>query len=345
MKYTTIPNTSINVSKICLGTMTFGQQNTEEDAHKQLNYAVEKGINFIDTAEMYPVPGKKETQGSTERFIGTWLKNKNRNELVIASKIVGPNPYFNYIRENLNFSKEVLNDALNNSLKRLQTDYLDIYQLHWPERNTNYFGKRNYTHNANEAWTDNFKEVIETLDGYVKEGKIRHYGVSNETSWGLMKHLSESTNNNLTRCKTIQNPYSLLNRTFEINLAEVALRENVGLLAYSPLGFGMLSGKYLGGKMPENSRLKLFPNYARYSSTQSYFLTEKYAQLAQQLNISLAQLALAFVNEREFVTANIIGATTIEQLKENIGSININLTTEILEEIDRIQQLQPNPAP
>lgn len=345
MKYTKIPNTNLEVSKICLGTMTFGEQNTEKEAHEQLNFAIENGINFIDTAEMYPVPGKKETQGSTERFIGSWLKNKNRSELVIASKIVGPNPYFNFIRENLNFSKEILNEALNNSLKRLQTNYLDIYQLHWPERSTNYFGKRNYKHDANEAWQDNIKAVIETLDGFVKEGKIRHYGVSNETSWGLMKHLTESTNNNLTRCKTIQNPYSLLNRTFEINLAEVAMRENVGLLAYSPLGFGVLTGKYLDGKMPENSRLKLFPNYARYSNEQSYFLTEKYAQLAKKLNISLAQLSLAFVNEREFVTANIIGATTLAQLQENISSININLSTETLEEIDHIQQLQPNPAP
>jgi len=276
MIYTNIPNTNIKVSKICLGTMTFGQQNSEIEAHEQLNFAIEKGINFIDTAEMYSIPGKKETQGSTEQFIGTWLKNQKRDDFVVATKISGPNDYFKYIRENLGFSKEAIYEALNKSLTRLQTDYVDVYQLHWPERKTNFFGQRNYVHNQNEQWEDNFKEVVETLDGLVKEGKIRHYGVSNETSWGLMRHLTESKYHNLTRCKTIQNSYSLLNRTFEINLAEVAMRENVGLLAYSPLGFGMLSGKYLNGNLPENSRLKLFPAYIRYNSEQSYILTKKY---------------------------------------------------------------------
>lgn len=269
MKYTTIPNTNIKVSKICLGTMTFGQQNTENDAHKQLNYAVEKGINFIDTAEMYPIPGRNETQGSTERFIGSWLKDQKREELVVGTKVTGPMPYFSYIRENLDFSKKIIHDALHKSLSRLQTDYIDVYQLHWPERNVNFFGKRNYSHDENEKWEDNFKEVIETLDGLVKEGKIRHYGVSNETSWGLMRHITESNHNKLTRCKTIQNPYSLLNRTFEINLAEVAMRENIGLLAYSPMAFGTLSGKYLNGQLPEKSRLKLFPQYNRYNNEQS----------------------------------------------------------------------------
>ncbi|MFD0761516.1 aldo/keto reductase [Lutibacter aestuarii] len=345
MKYTYIPNTDIKVSKICLGTMTFGQQNTEEEAHEQLNFAKEKGVNFIDTAEMYSIPGRKETQGSTERYIGSWLKDQQRDDLVIATKITGPNEYFKFIREDLGFSKKVLTEALNNSLSRLQTNYVDIYQLHWPERNTNFFGKRNYVHDANEKWEDNFKEVIETLDSFVKEGKIRHYGVSNETSWGVMRHLSESTTHNLTRCKTIQNAYSLINRLFEINLAEVSIREKVGLLAYSPLAFGVLSGKYLHGNLPENSRLKLFPQYSRYSSKQSYFLTEKYMELAKELNLSLVQLALAFVNQQEFVTANIIGATTLNQLKENISSIEVKLSSEILNKIDQIQELQPNPAP
>lgn len=325
--------------------MTFGQQNTEQEAHEQLNYAVEKGINFIDTAEMYPIPGRKETQGSTERFIGSWLKDQKREDLIVASKVVGPNEYFKYIRENQNFSKQVLHEALVKSLSRLQTDYLDLYQLHWPERNTNFFGKRNYVHDANEKWEDNFKEVIEVLDLFVKDGKILHYGVSNETSWGLMRHLEESKHHHLSRCKTIQNPYSLLNRTFEINLAEVAQRENVGLLAYSPLGFGMLSGKYLNGKMPEGSRLKLFSNYSRYSNKQSYLLTEKYLELANELNISLAQLALAFVNQQPFLTSTIIGATTMQQLKENISSIDFELSEEILKKIDEIHELQPNPAP
>ena len=345
MKYTTIPNTQIEVSKLCLGTMTFGEQNNEKEAHEQLDFAVENGINFIDTAEMYSVPGRKETQGDSERHIGTWLRRKERSSVIIGTKVTGPYEYFNYLRDNLGFSKKVLHEALEQSLKRLRTDYIDIYQLHWPERNTNFFGQRNYSHKENEAWKDNFNEVIQTLDSFVKAGKIRHYGVSNETSWGLMRHLQESEKHGFSRCKTIQNPYSLLNRTYEINLAEVGMRENVGLLAYSPMAFGVLSGKYLHGKMPEKSRLKLFPQYSRYSNDQALRLTELYSDLAQKLKLSLAQFSLAFVNQRPFVTSTIIGATTMEQLKENIGSIDIELNEEILEKIDTIQELQPNPAP
>ncbi len=345
MRYTTIPQTDIRVSKICLGTMTYGQQNTEADAHEQLSYARDQGVNFIDTAEMYSIPGRKETQGSTERYIGSWLKDQKREDLVVATKITGPMPYFNYLRDNLGFSREVIHSALEQSLKRLQTDYVDVYQLHWPERNVNFFGQRNYVHKENEAWTDNFHEVIETLDGLVKEGRIRHYGVSNETSWGVMRQLQESDKHGLARCKTIQNPYSLLNRTFEINLAEVSMREKVGLLAYSPLAFGVLSGKYLGGRMPEKSRIKLFPNYSRYSNPQALHLTEKYKEMADRHGLSLTHLSLAFVNQRPFVTSNIIGATTMEQLRENISSIDIELSEEMLSEIDEIQNLQPNPAP
>ena len=345
MIYNNIPNTNIKVSKICLGTMTFGEQNTEEEAHEQLNYAVEQGVNFIDTAEMYSVPARKETQGSTERFIGSWLKDQKREDLIVATKIAGPNPSMNYVRDNMGFSNEAIDDALGKSLKRLQTDYIDVYQLHWPERNANFFGKRNYVHNPNEQWEDNFQQVIEKLDSLIQEGKIRHYGVSNETSWGVMRHLSESSKHNLARCKTIQNPYSLLNRSFEISLTEISMRENVGLLAYSPMAFGKLSGKYLNDKMPEGSRIKLFPQFSRYNSEQSLFLTQKYAELSKELNISLAQLSLAFVNQREFVTANLIGATTMEQLKENIGSIRVELSEETLMKIDEIQALQPNPAP
>ena len=345
MKYTTITQTDIRVSKICLGTMTYGQQNTEAEAHEQLSYALDQGVNFIDTAEMYSIPGRKETQGSTERYIGSWLKDQKREDLVVATKITGPMPYFNYLRDNLGFSREVIHSALDQSLKRLQTDYVDVYQLHWPERNVNFFGQRNYVHKENEAWTDNFHEVIETLDGLVKEGRIRHYGVSNETSWGVMRQLQESDKHGLARCKTIQNPYSLLNRTFEINLAEVSMREKVGLLAYSPLAFGVLSGKYLGGRMPEKSRIKLFPNYSRYSNPQALHLTEKYKEMADRHGLSLTHLSLAFVNQRPFVTSNIIGATTMEQLRENISSIDIELSEEMLSEIDEIQNLQPNPAP
>ena len=345
MKYSNIPNTDIKVSKICLGTMTFGEQNTEAEAHEQLNYAVKEGVNFIDTAEMYSVPSRKETQGNSEKCVGSWLKNQKREDLVVATKVTGPNDYFKYIRENLGFSKPVILSALENSLKNLKTDYVDIYQLHWPERNVNIFGLRNYIHDENEKWDDNFKVVIETLDNLVKEGKIRHYGVSNETSWGVMRHLQESKKNNLTRCKTIQNPYSLLNRLFEVNLAEISMRENVGLLAYSPMAFGMLSGKYRNGNMPENSRLKLFPQYSRYNNPQAHELISKYLELANELNISLAQLSLAFVNQREFLTGNIIGATSLEQLKENIASIDIKFSKETHNRIDEIQEFQPNPAP
>ena len=325
--------------------MTFGEQNTEKEAHEQLNYAVEQGVNFIDTAEMYSVPGSKETQGLTEKYIGTWLKDQKREDLVIATKITGPSEGMKYIRKNMDFSNKSIDDAIEKSLKRLKTDYIDLYQLHWPERNANFFGTRNYKHNTKEKWQDNFKQVIEKLDSLVQQGKIRHYGVSNETPWGVMRHLNETLKNNLTRCKTIQNPYSLLNRTFEIGLAEISMRENIGLLAYSPMAFGMLSGKYLNNKMPKGSRLKLFPVFSRYNSSQSQFLTKKYTELVDSLNLSLAQFSLAFVTQQPFVTSNIIGATTIEQLKENIASININLSEDTLEEINKIQELQPNPAP
>ena len=327
--------------------MTFGEQNSEADAHEQLNYAVEQGVNFIDTAELYAVPARKETQGLTEQYIGNWLKDQKREELVIATKITGPSDGLKYIREKMDFFDESIDEALNKSLKRLKTDYIDLYQLHWPERNANFFGTRFYKHNPDDQWTNNFKQVIEKLDSLVKEGKIRHYGVSNETAWGLMKHLQISDIHHLTRCKTIQNPYSLLNRTFEMNLAEISMREKVGLLAYSPLAFGALSGKYLKER-PENSRLKLYPQLLimrKYLSKEAVFATEKYLELATKNNLSLTQMALAFINQQPFVTANIIGATTLDQLKENIGSIEVNLSKEILKEIDKINELQPNPAP
>lgn len=346
MKYTHIPKTDIKVSKICLGTMTYGEQNTASEAHEQLNYAVSKGVNFIDTAEMYSVPGRKETQGSTEKIIGTWLKDQKRDELVIATKVTGPNPGLSYIREPQQFSKKMIHSAIEQNLKRLQTDYVDVYQLHWPDRNTNFFGKLNYKHQAQEKWVDNIRVAVSAMDDLVKQGKIRHYGLSNETPWGVMRHLQESVSNDLTRCKTIQNPYSLLSRTYEVGIAEVGMREEVGLLAYSPLAFGMLSGKYLpGGNATEKDRINKFPQFSRYNSKQSAFLTQKYANLAKELGLSLTHLALAFVNQQPWVTANIIGATKMNQLQENIGSIEINLSEEVLVKIDEIQKLQPNPAP
>ncbi|MDG1804010.1 aldo/keto reductase [Flavicella sp.] len=345
MKYTKISNTDIKVSKICLGTMTFGEQNTESEAHEQLDYAVEKGVNFMDTAEMYSVPGRKETQGDSERILGTWLKNKNREDFVVASKITGPNPGLSYIREPQPYTKKLILETVENNLQRLQTEYIDVYQLHWPDRNANFFGKLNYKHNAEEKWEDKIAELIEAMDALVKAGKIRHYGLSNETPWGTMRHLQESNANKITRAKSIQNPYSILNRAYEVGMAEVSMRENIGLLAYSPLGFGVLSGKYFNGQMPEKSRLKLFPNYSRYSNEQAMFLAEKYNQLAKNNGLSLVELSLAFIEAQPFVTSTIIGATTMEQLKQNIATINVDLTPELLLEIDEIHKLQPYPAP
>ena len=343
MKYTILPNTDLRVSKICLGTMTWGQQNTEDEGHSQLDFVLEKGINFIDTAEMYSVPGNPKTQGSTELIIGTWLaKNQNRNEIVLTSKITGPNNFFSHIRKELNFSKASLEDALHKSLKRLQTDYLDVYQLHWPERGVNIFGTRDYKHKT--EWQDNIAQVLESLEEFVKEGKVRHIGLSNETPWGVMRYMEEAKKGAL-KMISVQNAYSLLNRRDEIGLTEVLLREDIGYLAYSPLGFGQLTGKYLGGQKPKNARVTLFPNYSRYHGKGSFDATKKYLEIASKYNLSLAQMSLAFVRQQPFVTSTIIGATTLDQLSENIDSISITLSNEILEDINAIHREIPNPAP
>jgi aryl-alcohol dehydrogenase-like predicted oxidoreductase len=343
MNYTNLPNTDIKVSKICLGSMTWGEQNTEAEGHAQLDYALEQGVNFIDTAEMYSVPGNPKTQGSTESIIGTWLaKTNNRDQVVLTSKVTGPLRFFEHIRKNLNFSKEALDDALNKSLKRLQTDYLDLYQLHWPERGVNVFGIRDYSHNA--KWEDNIAQVLEALDSFVKQGKIRQIGLSNETPWGVMRYCEEAKKG-ASKMITVQNAYNLLNRRDEIGLSEVLLREDVGYLAYSPLAFGVLAGKYLDNKKPENARVTLFPNYSRYSSEQSNKATELYNEIAKKHGISLTQMALAFVTQQPFVTSNIIGATTLSQLKENIDSIHLTLSDEIIAEINAVHTQIPNPAP
>ncbi|MES2806450.1 MAG: aldo/keto reductase [Bacteroidota bacterium] len=345
MKYTTLPNTDIKVSKICLGTMTFGQQNTEADGHAQMDYALENGVNFFDTAEMYSVPARQETYGSTEKIIGTWFKKSGkREEIVLASKIAGPNPNFGYMREKLDFSPASIKFALDNSLQRLQTEYIDVYQLHWPERKTNYFGQRGFKV-QDDAWEDNIHNVLETLDGFVKEGKIKHIGLSNENPWGIMRFLEESKYNNLPRVKTIQNPYSLLNRLFENGSAEVCLRENVGLLAYSPMAFGVLSGKFLTGEAHPNARIKLFPQYSRYNSAQCTEATRLYQEIAKKNGLTLTELSLAFIEQQPFVTSTIIGATTLEQLKENIDTIQVSLSDEILKAIDEVQAVIPDPAP
>lgn len=346
MKYTTLPHTDIEVSKICLGTMTWGKQNTEAEGHEQMNYALDQGINFFDTAELYPIPPHADEYADTERIIGTWFKKSgNRDKVVLASKIAGKSEFTKHIRTT-GFIRESIIGAVEGSLDRLQTDYIDLYQLHWPDRNTNFFGKRGYTHSASDHWEDNIHQILETLRDLIREGKIRHVGISNETPWGTMRFLEESkVHASLPRTISIQNPYSLLNRLFEIGLSEIAIREKVGLLAYSPLAFGVLSGKYLGGRLPENARLTLFPHYDRYSSETAVRATEKYYKLAQDNDLSLAQMSLAFINSRPFVTSNIIGATSMAQLKENIASIDIDLSDEVLQGIETIHNEIPNPAP
>ena len=343
MKYSFLPNTSIKISKICLGTMTWGKQNSEAEGHQQMDFAFDKGINFYDTAELYPVPAEAETYGETERIIGTWFKKTGlREKIILASKIAGPGAYTKHIRST-GFSKDALIEALDQSLKRLQTDYIDLYQLHWPERYTNTFGIRGFKPSSSEKWADNFHETLLVLDQLIKSGKIRHVGLSNENPWGVMRFLEESKKN-LPRMITIQNSYSLLNRQFEVGNAEVSVRENIGLLAYSPLACGVLSGKYIQGTDNPSSRLNLFTRFIRYSSNQSTEATKRYLKLAENNNLTLAQMALAFVNQQPFVTSNIIGATNLTQLEENIDSINVELSNEVLHGIEKIHQEIPDPS-
>jgi len=345
MLYNIIPHTEIKVSKICLGTMTWGNQNSEKEAFEQLDFSFDSGVNFIDTAELYPVPAEAKTSGRTSEIIGKWLtQKKNRDKLVIATKIAGPGDYTKHIRTG-GFSSVSIKDAIHKSLKRLQTDYIDLYQLHWPERSTNFFGIRDYKHNYEEKWVDNFNEILNSLDGFVKEGKIRNIGISNEKSWGAMRYIEESNKCKLPRVVTIQNAYSLLNRPFEGDLAEISIREGIGLLAYSPLGFGVLTGKYINGTASENSRLKLFPRFSRYSSPEATNATKKYLKIALDNNLSLAQMSLAFVNQQSFVTSNIIGATNLKQLAENISSIEVILSDDVLSKINEVHSKIPNPAP
>lgn len=345
MKYTTLPNTDIKVSKICLGTMTWGNQNTRDEGFAQMDFALDKGVNFFDCAELYPVPATAEHYADTEKIIGNWFaKTGHRDKVVLGTKIAGTGDYTAHIRTN-GFSKEALNEAVDNSLKRLQTDYIDLYQLHWPERETKMFGVRDYVHNPNDKWEDNFNEILHNLDKIIRSGKIRQVGISNEGAWGTMRYLQESKAHNLPRMATIQNAYSLLCRPFEGDLAEVAHRENIGLLAYSPMAFGVLSGKYIKGTAADNARLKLFSRFTRYSSEKATEATKRYLKIAEDHNLSLAQMSLAFVNERPFLTSNIIGATSIEQLEENIDSINISLTEEVMKAINAVHADIPNPSP
>ncbi|BBP43440.1 NADP(H)-dependent aldo-keto reductase [Thiosulfativibrio zosterae] len=348
MIYNNLGASDIQVSRICLGTMTWGEQNTQEEAFAQMDYALEQGVNFWDTAELYAIPPKAATYGKTEIMIGNWFaKTHKRSQIILASKMAGPGPGFvDHIRGgHSQFNAQQIPLAIDASLKRLQTDYIDLYQLHWPERPTNYFGQLGFHAPQKPAEFTPFEETLLALSEQVKAGKIRMIGLSNETAWGVMKFLETAQRLGLEKIITIQNPYSLLNRSFEVNLAEVSHHEKVGLLAYSPLGFGVLSGKYLNGQKPKGARLSLFNNYTRYSSPNAQKATELYAALAKGNGLTPTQLALAFVNSRPFVSANIIGATTMEQLKENIASIEIQLSDEVLAQIERIHSQYTYPSP
>lgn len=346
MKYTLLPTTQIEVSKICLGTMTWGKQNTGTEGHEQMDYAVEQGVNFFDTAELYAVPVEKETQGATERIIGSWFKKTGKRDMIVlASKIAGPAHINRHEIRDDGFSKKAIEEALHGSLKRLRTDYIDLYQLHWPDRKTNCFGKRGFVYDKNERWKDRINEILKTLESHIKAGKIRYIGLSNDVPWSTMRYLEEAKYHNLPRIVTVQNPYSLLNRTYEIGLAEISLRENVGLLPYSPLAFGRLTEKFIKNEGVEKARITLFPNMARYNGKNAVAATEKYYELAKAHGLSLAQMALAFINQQPFVTSTIIGATTMAQLRENIKSMDVFLSEGILAGIEGIHNTITNPAP
>ena len=349
MKYRKLGTTDINVSVICLGTMTFGEQNTELEGHAQMDYAVDKGINFFDTAELYPIMPKKETYSKTEQIIGNWIKERNcRDKIIIATKIASKSTGLEWIREGsdkLGFDKKNINKAIEDSLKRLQTDYIDLYQLHWPERNVPMFGKLNFEYDPSDNDWMKIEEVLDNLNNLIKEGKVRYVGLSNETPWGVMKFLQTSKEKNLPRMMSVQNVYNLVNRVFDVANSEVSIREQCGLLAYSPIAGGRLSGKYIRGKNPQNARYTLWPSrFSRHHTTRGEVAIIKYVELAKKYNIAPATFANAFVNDRPFVTSNIIGATSLEQLKEDIESININLPNEILKEIEEIHLCDPNPC-
>ena len=348
MEYRTLGRTDIKVSVIGLGTMTFGEQNTEAEGHAQIDCALDHGVNLIDTAEMYSVPPRVETYGSTERIIGTWIKKTGkRNKIVLCSKVAGPTHVLqaDYLRGGKNrLDRTNIVAAIESSLQRLQTDYIDLYQLHWPDRSTNFFGQLGYRHMENEDAVP-IAETLEVMTDLVRAGKIRHVGLSNETPWGMHRFLQLADQQGLARVVSIQNPYSLLNRTFEIGLAEMAIRENVGLLAYSPLAFGVLSGKFSNGARPPESRVVRWSRFARYSGEIAERTTEAYVALARRHGLDPAQMALSFVNRQRFLTSNLIGATTMAQLKTNLGSATIDLSEEVMRDIETVHRAQPSPCP
>lgn len=350
MQYRTLGHTDIKVSLIGLGTMTWGEQNTEQDAHEQIEYALSRGVNLIDAAEMYPVPPKPETQGLTETYLGSWIKKSGRREeIILATKAAGPSrtpDRPSHIRGGrTRFTKEALTEAVHDSLRRLQTDYIDLYQLHWPERLSSFFGRLAFPWPEEPQDTVSIETTLRALEDLVREGKIRHIGLSNETPWGVSQFLKYADEAGLARVVSIQNPYSLLNRTYESGLSEFSYFEGIGLLAYSPLAMGVLTGKYEGGARPEGARLTLYERFQRYNKEQAQKATQAYLDLARKHGLTPTAMALAWVNSRPFVTSNLIGATTIAQLKENIDSLETELSDELIEEINDIQRRYPNPAP
>lgn len=345
MKYRKLGRTDLQVSALCLGSMTWGEQNNEHEGFAQIDCAKASGVNFIDTAEMYPVPPRGTTYGATETIIGNYFRQrKNRPEWILASKIAGPGNGIDYIRDGkLKHNRAHIVRAIDASLRRLHTDWIDLYQLHWPERPTNYFGQLGYQHRDTDFTP--LEETLEVLAEQVAAGKIRHIGLSNETPWGMMRYLHMAESREWPRMASIQNPYNLLNRTFEVGLAEIAIREDCGLLAYSPMAFGMLSGKYANGARPANARISLFSRFSRYTNPQAETACARYVSLAQEHNLNPAQMALAFVTAQPFVTSNIIGATSLEQLTSNLESCSLQLSPDLLQSIEAIHRQQPNPAP
>ena len=349
MNFKKLGNTDLKVSTICLGTMTWGEQNNQKDAFEQMDYAVDQGINFFDTAELYAVPMKPETRGKTSQFIGEWfVKSKKRNKIVLADKVAGKSS-MSWLRpngENTSLTKKQINFAIDRSLRDLKTDYIDLYQVHWPERPAGAFsGNLEYEHKNSES-SISIEETLDALNNLVKNGKVKHIGISNETSWGTNQYLKFAEQKNYARVVSIQNAYNFLNRTFEVNLSEIAIREKVGLLAYSPLASGYLSGKYRSGIIPKNSRMDLFFEFwPRYRTLYSEKAIEEYWNLAKNFNLDLSQMAIKFCEIQPFITSVIIGATTMEQLKTNIDSVNINLNKDLIKKIGEIQKKYPNPCP
>ena len=344
MNYRKLGNTDLEVSTICLGTMTWGEQNTQEEGFEQMDYALDQGVNFWDTAELYAVPPKAETFGHTEKIIGNWFeKNKKRDKVILATKVAGPSR--KYLRNGENsFVGKNLDQAINDSLRRLKTDYIDLYQLHWPERNVNNFGKLGYTHKENN-WNE-FEDVLDNLKKYIDIGKIRYVGLSNETPWGVMNYLKLSKDKDLPRMMSIQNPYSLLNRSYEVGLAEISIREKIGCLAYSPLASGYLSGKYRNGNFPKGSRMERdFDFWTRYRKPNVDKVVEEYFKISKKYDLDISQMSIKFCEVQDFMTSVIIGATTMEQLKTDIESVKVKLDENVIKEINEIQKIYPNPCP